>query len=157
MAVAWSNRLSWMKHIGINASYVFSCLVSVQGITVFLEKPLQSPPPPWETVTWRLLASKMCKGGYTWVHLGCVAKVSGGQTGVHQCSKMALPAPSVLSPQDLYKIGLAVRSPCEERPEMHCTNFFALFVPVRDAGGVCNNYRDNCAITELSCDNRCSN
>ena len=45
-----------MKHIGINAkvaSHVFSLLASVEGTTVCLEIPLQSPPPPGETVTWR--------------------------------------------------------------------------------------------------------
>ena len=38
-----------MKHIGINAkvaSHVFSLLASVEGTTVCLEIPLQSPPPP---------------------------------------------------------------------------------------------------------------
>ena len=55
-----------MKHIGINAkvaSHVFSLLASVEGTTVCLEIPLQSPfppgdrhlatvspPPPWRTV-----------------------------------------------------------------------------------------------------------
>ena len=37
-----------MKHIGINAkvaSHVFSLLASVEGTTVCLEIPLQSPPP----------------------------------------------------------------------------------------------------------------
>ena len=45
-----------MKHIGINAkvaSHVFSLLAAVEGTTVCLEIPLQSPPPPRETVTWR--------------------------------------------------------------------------------------------------------
>ena len=45
-----------MKHIGINAkvaSHVFSLLASLEGTTVCLEIPLQSPPPPRETVTWR--------------------------------------------------------------------------------------------------------
>ena len=44
-----------MKHIGINAkvaSHVFSLLASVEGITICLEVPLQSPAPR-ETVTWR--------------------------------------------------------------------------------------------------------
>ena len=43
-----------MKHIGINAkvaSHVSSLLASVEGTTVCLEIPLQSP--PRETVTWR--------------------------------------------------------------------------------------------------------
>ena len=38
-----------MKHIGINAkvaSHVFSLLASVEGTTICLEIPLQSPPPP---------------------------------------------------------------------------------------------------------------
>ena len=38
-----------MKHIGINAkvaSHVFCLLASVEGTTVCLEIPLQSPPPP---------------------------------------------------------------------------------------------------------------
>ena len=38
-----------MKHIGINAkvaSHVFLLLASVEGTTVCLEIPLQSPPPP---------------------------------------------------------------------------------------------------------------
>ena len=42
-------HLCWMKHIGINAkvaSHVFSLLASVEGTTVCLEIPLQSPPPP---------------------------------------------------------------------------------------------------------------
>ena len=42
-------NLCWMKHIGINAkvaSHVFSLLASVEGTTVCLEIPLQSPPPP---------------------------------------------------------------------------------------------------------------
>ena len=34
------------------ASHVFSLLASVEGTTVCLEIPLQSPPPPRETVTW---------------------------------------------------------------------------------------------------------
>ena len=47
-------HLCWMKHIGINAkvaSRVFSLLASVEGTTVCLKIPLQSPPPPRETVT----------------------------------------------------------------------------------------------------------
>ena len=42
-------HLCWMKHIGINAkvaSHVFSLFASVEGTTVCLEIPLQSPPPP---------------------------------------------------------------------------------------------------------------
>ena len=35
------------------ASHVFSLLASVEGTTVCLEIPLQSPPPPRETVTRR--------------------------------------------------------------------------------------------------------
>ena len=50
-----------------HTSYMFSWLASVQGTTVCLEIPLQSPPPPWETVTWRPFASEICRGG---VHLG---------------------------------------------------------------------------------------
>ena len=45
-----------MKHIGINAkvaSHVFSLLALMGGTTVCFEIPLQSPPPPRETVTWR--------------------------------------------------------------------------------------------------------
>ena len=43
-----------------------------------------------------------------WGHLWCVAKVSGGQIGVRQCSKLTTPASPVLLPQDVDRIGLCM-------------------------------------------------
>ena len=54
-ALVGSLRWIMKVHVGINAkvaSHMFSLLASVEGTTVCLEIPLQSPPPR-ETVTWR--------------------------------------------------------------------------------------------------------
>ena len=43
-----------------------------------------------------------------WGHSWCVAKVSGGQIGVHQCSKLTTPAAPALLPLDVDRIGLCM-------------------------------------------------
>ena len=42
----------------------------------------------------------------------CVAQVSGGQFGVHQCSKLTPPASPVLLPYDVDRIGLCMGQHC---------------------------------------------